>query len=117
MLTITEKIWQCPILTMRCFNARTDNKQPYHVLDMEYFTTVAQDEKYGAQGQRRSQDSEENDFGKLFLELCTQFDLCMLNGACEGDERGLTFVQLLVTASLIILYFRGPLHTFRKKCV
>ena len=85
---------------------------------MEYFTTIAQDEQYGAQGQRRSQDSEENDFGKLFLELCTQFDLCMFNGACEGDERGLyTFVQLLVTASLIILHFRGPLHTFRKKIV
>ena len=48
------------------FNARTGNKQPYHVLDMEYFTTVAQDEQYGAQGQRRSQDSEEIDFGKLY---------------------------------------------------
>ena len=103
---------------MRCFNARTDNKQPYHVLDMEYFTTAAQDEQYGAQGQRRSQDSEENDFGKLFLELCTQFDLCMLNGDCEGDERVSTpLCQLLVTASLIILHFRGPLYTFRKKNV
>ena len=64
------------------FNARTGNKQPYHVLDMEYFTIVAQDEQYGAQGQRSSLDSEEKDFDLLFLELCTQFDLSMLNGAC-----------------------------------
>ena len=70
LLTITEKYGNVPFLLCGDFNARTGNKQPYHVLDMEYFTTVAQDEQYGAQGQRRSQDSEENDFGKLFLELC-----------------------------------------------
>ena len=87
LLTITEKYGSVPFLLCGNFNARTGNKQSYHVLDMEYFTTVARDEQYGAQGQRRSQDSEENDLGKLFLELCTQFDLCLLNGACEGDER------------------------------
>ena len=58
LLTITEKYGSVPFLLCGDFNARTDNKQPYHVLDMEYFTTVAQDEQYGAQGQRRSQDSE-----------------------------------------------------------
>ena len=70
----------------RDFNARTGNKQPYHVLDMEYFTIVAQDEQYGVQRQRSSLDSEEKDFDLLFLELCTQFDLSMLNGACEGNK-------------------------------
>ena len=70
----------------RDFNAQTGNKQPYHVLDMEYFTIVAQDEQCGAQGQRSSRDSEEKDFDLLFLELCTQFDLSMLNGACEGNK-------------------------------
>ena len=53
---------------------------------MEYFTIVAQDEQYGAQRQRSSLDSEEKDFDLLFLELCTQFDLSMLNGACEGNK-------------------------------
>ena len=53
---------------------------------MEYFTIVAQDEQCGAQGQRSSRDSEEKDFDLLFLELCTQFDLSMLNGACEGSK-------------------------------
>ncbi len=104
LLTITEKYGNVPFLLCGDFNARTGNKQPYHVLDMEYFTTVAQDEQYGAQGQRRSQDSEKNDFGKLFLELCTQFDLYLLNGACEGDERGLyTFVS--ATGNSVIDYF------------
>ena len=53
---------------------------------MEYFTIVAQDEQYGAQRQRSSLDSEEKDFDLLFLEFCTQFDLSMLNGACEGNK-------------------------------
>ena len=100
---------------------RTGNKQPYHVLDIEYFTTVAQDEQYGAQGQTRSQDSEENDFGKLFLELYTQFDLCLLNGAGEGDERGLyTFVS--ATGNSVIDYFalsrsiaHLPQKTYKRK--
>ena len=119
MLTITEKYGNVPFLLCGDFNARTGNKQPYHVLDMEYFTTVAQDEQYGAQGQRRSQDSEENDFGKLFLELCTQFDLCLLNGACEGDERGLyTFVSS--TGNSVIDYFalsRSLAHLPQKMCI
>ena len=88
LLTIKKEIKKDTVPYLLCgdFNARTGNKQPYHVLDMEYFTTVAQDEQYGAQGQRRSQDSEENDFDLLFLELCKQFDLCILNDACEGDK-------------------------------
>ena len=66
------KLWQCsagnaPFLLCGDFNARTGNRQPYHVLDMEYFTTVAQDEQYGAHGQRRSQDSAENDFGEFLF--------------------------------------------------
>ena len=49
------KIWQCsagnaPFVLCGDFNARTGNKQPYRVLDMEYFTTVAQDEQYGVHG-------------------------------------------------------------------
>ena len=59
LLTIKNKLKKDTVPYLLCgdFNARTGNKQPYHVLDMEYFTTVAQDEQYGAQGQRRSQDS------------------------------------------------------------
>ena len=64
LLTITEKYGNVPFLLCGDFNARTGHKQPNQVLDMEYFPTVTQDEQYSAQGQRRSQDSEENDFGK-----------------------------------------------------
>ena len=32
-------------------------------------------------------------------------------------EASTPLCQLLVTASLIILHFRGPLHNFRNKCV
>ena len=68
---------------------------------MEYFTIVAQDERYGAQGQRSSRDSEEKDFDLLFLELCTQFDLSMLNGACEGNKWCL-YISVSATGNSVI---------------
>ena len=42
----------------------------------------------------KTRDSEENEIGQLFLELGAPFDLCILNGAREGDETGrCTFVS------------------------
>ena len=49
---------------------------------MEYFTTAVQGEHSSHQGQRNSQDSEENYFGKLFLEQRTEFDLCIYTQRC-----------------------------------
>ena len=74
------------------------------MLDMEYFTTEAQDEQYGAQGQRSLRILQKMILVNCFLEICTQFDLCLLNGAYEGDERGLyTFVS--ATGNSVTDYF------------
>ena len=55
----------------------------------------------------------------MFLELCTEFDLFILNGADEGDEKGhYTFVS--ATGSSVIDYFtlsRCILHLPQKMCV
>ena len=37
---------------------------------------------------RSSQDSCMNNYGKLLLNLCTAFELCILNGLCYGDRLG-----------------------------
>ena len=83
---------------------------------MEYFTTVAQDEQYGAQGQRRCQDSEENDLVNCFWSYIHNLTYVCLTVLVKATrEVSIPLCQLLVTASLIILHFRGPLHTFLKK--
>ena len=37
---------------------------------------------------RRSQDTVINNYGKLLLNLCTAFNLSVLNGMCYGDLQG-----------------------------
>ena len=37
---------------------------------------------------RISEDSQINDFGKRFLELCTLFDLQLINGCRPWDNHG-----------------------------
>ena len=37
---------------------------------------------------RKSQDSVVNNYAKLLLNLCTIFDLCILNSVCKGDLQG-----------------------------
>ena len=86
------------------------------MLDMEYFTTVAQDEQYGAQGQRSLRILQKmilvNCFWK-YVHSLTYVCLTVLVKATR--EVSTPLCQLLVTVSLIILHFCGPLHTFRKK--
>ena len=46
MLRIIEKYGNVPFSLCNDFNARTAKKQPYHVHDIEYLTTAAQEEHY-----------------------------------------------------------------------
>ena len=68
--------------------------------------TVLQDNNVIDQDERNSHDTDENEFGKLFLELSAQFDLLIviLNGTCDGDEAGhYTFIS--TTGCSVIDYF------------
>ena len=37
---------------------------------------------------RNSEDSEENGYGKMLLNMCATFGLCILNGTWKGDLHG-----------------------------
>ena len=37
---------------------------------------------------RNSEDSEENGYGKMLLNMCSTFGLCILNVTCKGDLHG-----------------------------
>ena len=55
-------------------------------------------------GERSSQDSVLNNFGKSLLSLCTALDLCILNGRCEGDQQG-CYTYICEHGSSVIDYF------------
>ena len=53
---------------------------------------------------RKSQDSVVNNYGKLLLNLCTTFDLCILNGVCKADLQG-CYAYISETGSSVNDYF------------
>ena len=53
---------------------------------------------------RKSQDNVVNYYGKLLLNLCTTFDLCILKGVCKGDIQG-CYMYISETGSSVNDYF------------
>ena len=53
---------------------------------------------------RKSQDSVVNNYGKLLLNLCTTFDLRILNGVCKDDLQGF-YTYISETGSSVNDYF------------
>ena len=84
------------------FNSRTANaSQPVT------FNNNVVDELHVSQSVsngRRSQDAVVNGFGKLLLNLCTSFNLCILNGRCHGDPEG-RYTYITDMGSSVVDYF------------
>ena len=53
---------------------------------------------------RRSQDSVINGFGKSLLNMCTSFNLGILNGRCNGDPEG-RYTYITDMGSSVVDYF------------
>ena len=67
---------------------------------------------------RDSQDKNLNRFGKLLLNMCTAFDLKILNGSCHGDlegcytfvcKSGCSVVDYFIMSSELANYFAGSI--------
>ena len=84
------------------FNART-GCVPYEVIIPSQSFDVHSDNNpdYFT---RNSQDTNENVFGKMLLNLCSTFGLCILNGACKGDLHG-CYTYVTDSGSSIIDHF------------
>ena len=75
------------------FNARTAKYQVNQDFVQNYENDVA-DKIDMLECSRISQDSHINDFGKRLLELCTLFDLQLINGCRSWDNHGnFTFIS------------------------
>ena len=74
------------ILLCGDLNSRTSNfsQQDQDITDILLFNHLSQPVSVN----RTSEDSVLNDYGKLLLNVCTAFDLCILNGKCYGDLQG-----------------------------
>ena len=77
------------------FNARTANYQVNQDFVQNYENDIYMADKIEIlECSRISQDSQINDFGKRLLELCTLFDLQLINGCRSWDNHGkFTFIS------------------------
>ena len=88
-----EELGDVNIICNSDFNARTANYQVNQDFVQNYENDMV-DKIEMLECSRISQDSQINDFGKRLLELCTLFDLQLINGCRPWDNHGkFTFIS------------------------
>ena len=95
ILSVLEKYGDVPFILCVDFNARTAAECPLQIdticLGAESDCVLRDN---GSDTKRQSRDAVVNNYGTLLLQLCSQFDFHILNGASEGDRNGsFTFVS------------------------
>ena len=95
LLSILEKNEDDSFILCGDLNARTGSKVPsYFDFASSCFEAVGgnfwldNDTSNDLSSKRCSRDIQANEYGHNFLVLCSSFDLCILNGACDGDTDG-----------------------------
>ena len=67
-------------------NSRTASNSKISWMNSNIFDSLQESQPVNQN--RKSQDSVVNNYAKLLLNLCTIFDLCILNSVCKGDLQG-----------------------------
>ena len=83
-------------------NSRTASNSQISSMNNNMFESLQESQPVNQN--RKSQDSVVNNYGKLLLNLCTTFDLCILNGVCKGDLQG-CYTYISETGSSVNDYF------------
>ena len=83
-------------------NSRTTSNSQISSMNNNMFESLQESQPVNQN--RKSQDSVVNNYGKLLLNLCTTFDLCILNGVCKGDLQG-CYTYISETGSSVNDYF------------
>ena len=84
-------------------NSRTSNVQPFIGTSDINFIEHNQDLYDDCNYWRQSEDSEFNTFGKYLIELCSCFNLVILNGTVSGDKEG-KFTNVTPTGNSVVDY-------------
>ena len=83
-------------------NSRTASNSQINSVNDNVFESLQESQPVNQN--RKSQDSVVNNYGKLLLNLCTTFDLCILNGVCKADLQG-CYAYISETGSSVNDYF------------
>ena len=67
-------------------NCRTASNSQINSMNDNIFESLQ--ERQPVNQNRKSQGNVVNNHGKLLLNLCATFDLCILNGVCKSDLHG-----------------------------
>ena len=101
-------------------NSRTTSNSQISSMNNNMFESLQESQPVNQN--RKSQDSVVNNYGKLLLNLCTTFDLCILNGVCKADLQG-CYAYISETGSSVNDYFilssdlYALIHSTRELCV
>ncbi len=83
-------------------NSRTASNSQINSMNDNIFESLQESQPVNLN--RKSQDNVVNNYGKFLLNLCTTFDLCILNGVCKGDLQG-CYTYISETGSSVNDYF------------
>ncbi|KAK7506260.1 hypothetical protein BaRGS_00002372 [Batillaria attramentaria] len=81
-----------PILLCGDLNSRTSNICPLRFDDSHIY-----DAQHGTDDGTLKCNSEDvvlNSYGKMLLNMCSAFGLCIMNGMCNGDLQGLLHIHI-----------------------
>lgn len=101
VLDIIEKFGDLEFMLLGDFNARTGVECPQGKNIPE---DILDESDCGTAAMRRSRDETVNCFGRYLLNICEQFDWCILNGFVSGDEEG-HFTYISASGCSVIDYF------------
>ena len=123
-LSILEKNEDASFILCGDLNARTGSKVPsYFDFASSCFEAVGgnfwldNNTSNDLSSKRCSRDIQENENGHSLLVLCSSFDLCILNGACDGDTNGqYTYISTVGNSVIDYVIFLALSLLYRKQC-
>ena len=106
LLRVVEKYGDIEFILCGDFNSRIADSTPsYHDQLVDSVWHLEDRSHTDFSGCKRvSEDVHENEYGKYFLNLCSNFDLYVLNGMCSGDAEG-AFTYISPSGCSVIDYF------------
>ena len=105
ILDVIESLGDLPLILFGDFNARTGNENSDAADTVDCgFDIFGNSEDAHSSPHRVSKDTVVNDFGRYLLNVCTEFDLTILNGSVDGSNIG-NYTYISPTGCSVVDYF------------
>ena len=105
ILDVIESLGDLPLILFGDFNARTGNENSDAADTVDCgFDIFGNSEDAHSSPHRVSKDTVVNDFGRYLLNVCTEFELTILNGSVDGSNIG-NYTYISPTGCSVVDYF------------